>query len=160
MVDAERIDERDVRARELLERERQGVKGLARRDDVELPFHELGRYALGIRQAGAVEASKLRQAAPRQALALAPVGSGQRRELTFEPVLLAARKIARRRRGVRIAAHPFGRERLEELADAALLSVHAASEDQACDQHCMKRVPHVDNRNNDEPGPTSTIRDS
>src|SRR5262245_57025459 len=87
------------------------------RNGVQLPFQQIGRHAPGLGQASTIEFAEICETLTREPDTVPAVSIRCGRQLTFELGLLLAGKITRRSREIRIAAHPFGREIVEEFID-------------------------------------------
>ena len=142
MPDGERLDDSDVHAIHLFERERVIEIRLLAHDRVQLPFHQIGGQALGIGHRGAIEFAEIRQAAARQVDAGAAVRVGFRRQRPFETLLVLAREIAGGGGEIGIPADPFGGEVAEKIVDRTRLRADVMFRgDRENRRHARRNIP-------------------
>ena len=111
------LDEADVGAVHLLERERVVEKRLLAHLHVELPVHHVGGDPLRIREARAIEFAKIGEPLPGTPDAIAPPLKRARRQLPLEAILFRAAEVPRQCRERGIAAHPVVGELAEEIGN-------------------------------------------
>jgi hypothetical protein len=88
-------------------------------DDAQLPFHQVGRDALGLVHARRIECRKLGQSLLREGGASEPELGRLRRQLLFELLLLGAREVSRRCGLAWTRPDPLGREVSKEVGHRA-----------------------------------------
>jgi len=115
MHDDQGVNQVDIGALELFQRELVIQVGLFVHKRLELPDHQVRRDALDFCHPGAVQGLKLRKAFSGELNSSTLSRRRHWRELLLETVLFRSREVSGSGRKIRVAADPFRREIAEEI---------------------------------------------